>query len=148
MTTSRGTERAQKPNIDWPGLVFFGSAEEFPFFDIEFVTLKQRAADIVVPDAIIYCAEKNIHGDQEVLIRKYLLDHDEPITLKEFVCCHYRDDIDGKLRITVGVDVDVIDDEAEQKGLDLLAQMDTFNPGTYREFGTKEHTFTPWEAVA
>ena len=131
--------------IDWPGLVFFGSAEHLPFVDVEFVTLKQHCIDLVLPEAIQYCAEQNISGDQESIIKAYILTHNEPMQLKEFVSCRYSSYFE-KLVVEVGLNVEKIDEEAEDRGLDLLGQVEKFKHGLYQEFGN-EYKFVPSESL-
>ncbi len=137
-------KRAQKHKIDWPGLVFLGYADKEPFVDVEFITLQQRCLDLVIPEAIEYCAELNIDGDQESMIQAYLLKNNRPAELKEFVSCFYATHNDT-LYVTVGVNVSEINDEAEEYGFELLQQVTKFESGVYQEFGNSS-TFKPLDA--
>ena len=137
--------RAQGHKIDWFNLVCFGAAEQIPFVDVEFITLQQHCVDLIIPEAIEYCAERNIDGDQESMIKAFVQQYEGHMMLAEFVSCHL-DDHTNTLYVTVGLNVSRIDDEAEQYGLELLGQVEHFGPGTYQEFG-KEYFHTPWLGV-
>ena len=134
-------KRAKKHNINWPDLAFFASAEEEPFVDVEVITLQQHCLDNVIPDAIEFCSEQNIRGDQDTLIAAYIAEHNDPTPYREFVATHH-DPYLQKMYITVGVNKSTIDDDAIDHALTLLEKIDSFNGGDYIEFG-RASIFTP-----
>lgn len=139
--------RANKHKIDWPGLVFQASADNEPFVDVEFVTLKQHCLDIVMVDAVEHCTDQNIHGDQDKMLQSYLFEHHrEVFTLREFVSCHYHNHTQ-KLHVRVGINVDKIDDISEDYGLSLVEKVDDFSPGAFYEFG-KLYSFKPTDLLS
>ena len=137
--------RAQGHKIDWFSLVCFGAAEKMPFVNVEFITLQQHCVDLIIPEAIEFCAEENLDGNQDEMIKAYVKDHNDQMMLKEFVSC-FLSDHDNTLYVTVGLNVSRIDDEAEKYGLELLSQVEHFGPGVYQEFG-KGYYYTPWMGI-
>lgn len=130
-------KRTSKYQIDWPELVFYAEAENEPFVDVEFVTLKRHCVDLCITEELLQLPINLAFADIDRRIEDKLKSI-ETATVYEFVDGWYND-YSKKYHVQVGINVDTIDDEAVDYGMSLLTQVEEFTSPFHVELGKPQH---------
>lgn len=114
-------------------MTFAAAADNEPFTDVEVITLKQHCRDIHTSDAFTQGVHENKinNNHPDSYLQKYFNSRTTPEVYYEFVKVRTY----PETHVIVGVDRELIDDEAIDYALTLLEQIDSFSEPSYTEFG-------------
>lgn len=116
--------RARSNNLITEAVLLASSYADESWADIEIITLNQHARDQAIEslaDKVLYTLDHSMEDQIRTLTKIFLLS-----------ACEFVRFDDNK--IVIAVDRDVVDDDAIDHALHLLTRMDSFDPGTLKQF--------------
>jgi len=96
-------------NISWPDLVFLAEAEREPFSDVQIITLYSHCLNLA----------------EEMELSLPCIEQSEQVEVFED-------------RVQIVVDAETVDDDAVVRALNFLTEMDNFEVGNKKEFGSRK----------